>query len=513
MWSPFFRCDTSLPTSMTVPAPSWPRTMPGIIGTYPFLIERSEWHTPLAPSWTTTSRGPGGAGSRSSIASGPPVSTKTAARIAAPLWMSRIRQPTYRVTVSGRRPGGARKLATAATGLLAYDSRVLRVAYFGPAGTFTEEALLTQPDLAAGTRTPHGSVPEVIARGRAGRRRRRGRADREHDRGLGVGHPRHARLRQRAPDPAGDRPARCRSTCARRRAWRSPTSGPSCRSRTRSRSAGAGSPRSCPAAETQGVALHLRCGAGGLPLQAPRPRRDLQRARPPSSTASRCSPPTSRTTRRTRRASCSSAAGIPAPTGHDKTSIVCFQRRDRPGSLLGILQEFAARDVNLTKLESRPDQAGPRRLLLLHRLRGPRRRRGGRRRAAQPLGQARRREVPRLVPGRRTGRGRACERRKAVGKAWKKASAWVDGLRAQIREGDDVIDLKRLRDEPEYRRGIERKRVRAGLVDEVLAADEAHRRARHRGRRAAGRAERGVEGDRQGRARRAPGQDRARPPS
>jgi len=38
-----------------------------------------------------------------------------------------------------------------------------------------------------------------------------------------------------------------------------------------------------------------------------------------------------------------------------------------------------------------------------------------------------------------------------------------------------VIDLKRLRDEPEYRRGIERKRVRGGLIDEVLAADAAHR--------------------------------------
>ena len=36
-------------------------------------------------------------------------------------------------------------------------------------------------------------------------------------------------------------------------------------------------------------------------------------------------------------------AGIPAPTGHDRTSIVCFQRSDRPGSLLAILQEFAAR--------------------------------------------------------------------------------------------------------------------------------------------------------------------------
>ncbi len=38
-----------------------------------------------------------------------------------------------------------------------------------------------------------------------------------------------------------------------------------------------------------------------------------------------------------------------------------------------------------------------------------------------------------------------------------------------------MIDLKRLRDEPEYRRGIERKRVRAGLLDEVLDADRAHR--------------------------------------
>jgi prephenate dehydratase len=46
--------------------------------------------------------------------------------------------------------------------------------------------------------------------------------------------------------------------------------------------------------------------------------------------------------------------GIPAPTGHDKTSIVVFQRADAPGSLLGILQEFAARTINLTKLESRP---------------------------------------------------------------------------------------------------------------------------------------------------------------
>ena len=50
--------------------------------------------------------------------------------------------------------------------------------------------------------------------------------------------------------------------------------------------------------------------------------------------------------------------GIPAPTGHDKTSLVVFQRADRPGSLLGILQEFAARSINLTRLESRPTKQG-----------------------------------------------------------------------------------------------------------------------------------------------------------
>lgn len=51
-------------------------------------------------------------------------------------------------------------------------------------------------------------------------------------------------------------------------------------------------------------------------------------------------------------------AGVPTPTGHDKTSIVVFQREDAPGSLLSILQEFAARRINLSKLESRPTKQG-----------------------------------------------------------------------------------------------------------------------------------------------------------
>jgi len=47
-------------------------------------------------------------------------------------------------------------------------------------------------------------------------------------------------------------------------------------------------------------------------------------------------------------------SGIPGPTGHDRTSIACFQSADHPGSLYGILGQFAARSINLTKLESRP---------------------------------------------------------------------------------------------------------------------------------------------------------------
>lgn len=50
--------------------------------------------------------------------------------------------------------------------------------------------------------------------------------------------------------------------------------------------------------------------------------------------------------------------GVPTPTGHDRTSIVCFQHADRPGSLHAILGQFSARGINLTKLESRPTKQG-----------------------------------------------------------------------------------------------------------------------------------------------------------
>jgi len=50
--------------------------------------------------------------------------------------------------------------------------------------------------------------------------------------------------------------------------------------------------------------------------------------------------------------------GIPARTGHDVTGLVIYQRADEPGSLISILQEFAARSINLSNLLSRPTKDG-----------------------------------------------------------------------------------------------------------------------------------------------------------
>jgi prephenate dehydratase len=45
-----------------------------------------------------------------------------------------------------------------------------------------------------------------------------------------------------------------------------------------------------------------------------------------------------------------------APTGDDKTSIALTVAHDRPGTLLGVLREFADRKINLTRIESRPSR-------------------------------------------------------------------------------------------------------------------------------------------------------------
>ena len=44
----------------------------------------------------------------------------------------------------------------------------------------------------------------------------------------------------------------------------------------------------------------------------------------------------------------------PPRTGADRTTVIAFQPADHPGMLLGLLEEFSSRGVNLTRIESRP---------------------------------------------------------------------------------------------------------------------------------------------------------------
>jgi len=121
--------------------------------------------------------------------------------------------------------------------------------------------------------------------------------------------------------------------------------------------------------------------------------------------------------------------GIPAPTGHDKTSIVVFQRADRSGSLMGILAEFAARSINLTKLESRPTKKALGDYCFLIDLEGHI--------ADQLVADcltsivAKHGDVkflgayPTTVPGRQ-------EHNTNAANAWKDARAWIEDLRGQV---------------------------------------------------------------------------------
>ena len=121
--------------------------------------------------------------------------------------------------------------------------------------------------------------------------------------------------------------------------------------------------------------------------------------------------------------------GIPAPTGHDKTSVVIFQQSDRPGSLLAILQEFAARSINLTKLESRPTREGLGRYCFFLDLEGhmvdPM--------MADCLKTLRAKEVRVKFLGSYPAAGEKAEEvREESGAAWDDAESWLDKLRSKL---------------------------------------------------------------------------------
>ena len=121
--------------------------------------------------------------------------------------------------------------------------------------------------------------------------------------------------------------------------------------------------------------------------------------------------------------------GIPARTGHDKTTIVVFQSQDRPGSLLGILQEFAARAVNLTKLESRPTKKGLGNYCFFMDCEGH----IDDELVADVLRNLAAKHEVRFLGSYPAAGSESAGRRRAAGKAWRAATNWVDDLRSKVR--------------------------------------------------------------------------------
>jgi prephenate dehydratase len=232
-----------------------------------------------------------------------------------------------------------------------------RVAFLGPPGTFTEEALLTQPDLADADLVPMRSMPEVLAATQA----------EEVDLGFvalenSIEGTVNISLDSLIFDtdlliqrevvlpvslcllaPPGT------TTADVRRVVSFPHATAQCRDWFNANLTGVelvASNSTAEAAETVGRERPAGTAAVGTALAAKLYGLDVL--------ASAIGDHPDNATRFVLVA----RSGIPAPTGHDKTSIVCFQSSDRPGSLHAILGQFSARNLNLTKLESRPTKRG-----------------------------------------------------------------------------------------------------------------------------------------------------------
>ncbi len=239
----------------------------------------------------------------------------------------------------------------------ALDPESLRVGYLGPQGTFTEQALLTQPDLLRGELVPLPSIPDVFT------------ATEERDVDLGFAAIENSiegsvnvtldllafetdLLIQREVvisvqlnllAPPGARLDQLQTVIS------FPHAAAQCRAFLNRHLPGArvqAANSTADAARQVGEAGDPTTGAIGTALAAKV--YDLEVLAPDIEDH-----PENET-----RFVVVATDGIPEPSGHDKTSIVVFQSADRPGSLLAILQEFAARAINLTKLESRPTKRG-----------------------------------------------------------------------------------------------------------------------------------------------------------
>jgi prephenate dehydratase len=303
-----------------------------------------------------------------------------------------------------------------------------RVAYLGPPGTFTEEALLSEDDVAEGDLVAFGSIPEVIE------------AVERHDADLGIVPIENAiegsitvtldtlafdsdlLIQREVIRPVSLNLVARRGTKLKdvRTVVSLPYATAQCREWLRRRlpsaqvvaaSSTSGAVERVARSRAKGIAAigtHLAAELYRLDVIAP----EIEDYR---DNATRF---------------VIIGRGVPAPTGHDKTSVVCFQRENRPGSLISILQEFAARAINLTRLESRPTKAGLGDYcfvidceghvadeLVADALRNLHAKQG----RVKFLGS---------YPAAATEDGRA--RRRAARRAWREASLWVDELQGRV---------------------------------------------------------------------------------
>jgi prephenate dehydratase len=235
-----------------------------------------------------------------------------------------------------------------------------RIAFFGPFGTFTEQALRTQADLAAGELVPYRSVPDVldaVANGDADK----GFVPIENSIEGMVNFTQDALVfdyelliqREVVLDIEHCLLAKDATTLADVTTVLSiPVATAQCAAYLRKNLPDADIITANSTADAaRQVSERAAAGEKGLAAIAPRTSADLYNL---AVVASDIADHDGNQTRFV----LVGRDGIPASTGHDRTGIVVFQRADEPGSLISILQEFAARRINITHLSSRPTKAG-----------------------------------------------------------------------------------------------------------------------------------------------------------
>jgi prephenate dehydratase len=305
-----------------------------------------------------------------------------------------------------------------------------RVAFLGPSGTFTEEALLSQPDLAAGEPVPIRSIPEVITEVTQGRAELAVVPIENAIEGS-VTATLDTLAFEASPDvliqreivlpidmhlcaPPGIRladvttivsiphaTAQCRDWLSRK------LPGVEAQAATSTAEAARAVAEDAGAANRAAICNALAAKLYGLDILA----EDIE-DHPDNETRFVVI-----------------GAGIPPRTGHDKTTIVVFQSQDRPGSLLEILGEFAVRAVNLTKLESRPTKRGLGHYCFIMDCEGH----ICDELVADVLRNLAAKHTVRFLGSYPVAGSEAGARRRAAGKAWRAASGWVDDLRGKVR--------------------------------------------------------------------------------